>query len=71
MATFNETRILNQVTTLPAQGAVNVQWANIVTKDDVEISKTYERKAYSADQKAEFLAEVEGAEAYVVAMGWE
>ena len=71
MATFTETRVLNQVTILPQQNAVNVQWANIVTKDEVEISKTYERKAYSQDQSAEFAAEVEGAASYMAAMDWQ
>lgn len=70
MATFTESRIVSQVTILPAQNAVNVQWSNIIEKDGVEISKTFERKAYAADQKAEFLAEVDGAAAYVAAMGW-
>ena len=67
---FTEQRILNQVTTLPAQSAVNVQWANQVLRDGEVISETFERKAYTADQAAEFLAEVEGAEAYITALGW-
>jgi hypothetical protein len=67
---LTEQKVLNQVTILAQQSAVNVQWANQIHRDGVLISEQYERKAYSADQKAEFLAEVEGAEAYVVAMGW-
>ena len=67
---FTEFRILSQVNHLPEASAVNVQWTNQVLKDDVVISSTYERKAYTKDQKAEFLAEVEGAAAYVTAFGW-
>lgn len=70
MATFTEQRIIKQVTVLAEQSAVNVQWANRVLKDEEVISEQFERKAYTAEQKAEFLAEVEGAEAYVTALGW-
>ena len=67
---LTEQRILKQVSILPAQNAMNVQWANQICRDDEVIAETYERKAYTADQKVEFLAEVEGAEAYVDALGW-
>ena len=67
---LTEQRILKQVSILPAQSAANVQWANQIIRDGDVISERYERKAYTADQKAEFLAEVEGAAAYMTAMGW-
>jgi hypothetical protein len=67
---FTEVRILSQVTHLPAADAVNVQWTNQVLKDDIVLSSTYERKAYTKDQKAEFLAEVDNAQAYITAFGW-
>lgn len=67
---LTEQRILSQVTTLPAQSAANVQWANQILRDDVVISETYERKAYTVEQKADFLSEVEGAENYITALGW-
>ena len=67
---LTEQRILSQVTTLPAQSAVNVQWSNQILRDDEVISQTYERKAYTADQKDAFLAEVEGAESYIAVLGW-
>lgn len=67
---LSEQRILKQVTTLPAQSAVNVQWSNQVLRDGEVISETFERKAYTADQAAEFLVEVEGAESYITALGW-
>lgn len=67
---LTEQRILKQVTTLPNQSAVNVQWANQILRDGELVTETYERKAYTADQKAEFLTEVEGAENYIAALGW-
>ena len=67
---LTEQRILKQVTTLPNQSAVNVQWANQILRDGELVTETYERKAYTADQKAEFLVEVEGAENYIAALGW-
>lgn len=67
---LSEQRTLSQVTTLPAQSAVNVQWSNQILRDDAVVSETFERKAYTAEQKAEFLAEVEGAENYITALGW-
>lgn len=70
MATFTEQRVLKQVAVLPAQSAVNVQWSNQVLKDGVLLTETYERKAYTADQKVEFEAEVEGAANYITALGW-
>ena len=65
-----EQRILNQVTTLPNQSAIQVQWVNQILRDEEVISQTYERKAYMQEQKNEFLAEVEGAEGYFAIMGW-
>ena len=65
-----EQKILKQVTTLVQQNAIQVQWANQILRDDELVTETYERKAYTADQKDDFLAEVEGAEAYVDLMGW-
>lgn len=68
---LTEQRILKQVTMLPQSNAVNVQWANQIIRDGSEvISETYERKAYGQDQKADFIAEVTGGQAYADAMGW-
>lgn len=67
---LTETRILKQVAILPAQNAVNVQWSNQVLKDGEVIAETYERKAYTAEQAAEFAAEVEGSASYMAALGW-
>lgn len=67
---LTEQTVLKQVTVLPAQSAINVQWANQVLRDDEVISETYHRKAYTQEQRAEFEAEVAGAAAYVTAVGW-
>lgn len=67
---LTEQRILKQVTILAQQSAANVQWANQILRDGELVTETYERKAYTADQKAEFLAEVEGAADYITALGW-
>lgn len=67
---FTEQRILKQVAILPAQNAANVQWANQVLKDGELLTETYERKAYTAEQAAEFATEVEGATSYMTALGW-
>jgi len=67
---LTEQSILKQVSILPAQNAVNVQWANQILRDGEVISETYERKAYTAEQKDEFSAEVEGAANYISALGW-
>lgn len=70
MSTFTEQRILKQVAILPTQNAVNVQWSNQVLKDGELLTETYERKAYTATQDAEFAIEVEGADSYLSALGW-
>ena len=67
---YTEARVLKQVAVLPAQNAVNVQWSNVILKDGIVISETYERCAYSASDKNKFLVEVEGAAAYVAILGW-
>lgn len=67
---LTEQRVLKQVSVLPASKTIDVQWSNQVFKDGVLISEQYHRKAYSEKQRDEFLAEVEGAEAYITAVGW-
>ena len=67
---LTEQTILKQITVLPAQSAIQVQWANQVLRDDEVISETYHRKAYTKEQQAEFEAEVTNAGAYVAAVGW-
>ncbi len=68
---LTEQKVLKQVTVLAQQSAANVQWANQILRDGEVITETYERKAYTQDQKADFLAEVEGAAGYIPILGWE
>ncbi len=67
---LTEQRILKQVSILPSQSAVNVQWADQILRDGEVISENFHRKAYTIDQKEEFLLEVEGAPNYIAALGW-
>ncbi len=67
---LTEQRILKAVTVKPTQGAIEVQWADCIYRDGDVISEQYHRKAYMAEQQAEFVAEVEGAASYVAAAGW-
>jgi hypothetical protein len=67
---LTEEKILAAVEILPSTNAINVRWDNVVKRDDEVISRIPHRKAYGAEQKDEFLAEVEGAQKFVDAIGW-
>ena len=67
---LTEQTVLKQVTVLAQQSAVNVQWSNQILRDGEIISEQFKRKAYTVDQKDEFLSEVDGAENYIAALGW-
>jgi len=67
---LTENTIIKQVSVLPAQNAINVQWSRQILKDGEVISEQYHRKAYGAEQRAEFEAEVEGAAGYVGLITW-
>lgn len=67
---LTEQRILKQVAVLPEQNAVNVQWVDQILRDGEVISEVPHRKAYTQDQSAAFAAEVDGAAAYMEALGW-
>jgi hypothetical protein len=67
---LTETTILAHVgLNLPAN-TIEVRWDNIIQRDGETISRVPHRKAYSQDQAADFATEVEGAVAYMQAMGW-
>lgn len=67
---LTEQRVLKSIETLPAANAINVLWVDQVLRDGDVISETNHRRAYTQTQKDEFLAEVEGAAGYVLALGW-
>ncbi len=67
---LTESKILAEVSLLPAQNAINVRWDNIIKRDDEVISRQPHRKAYTVEQKDEFLAEVEDGQQYATAIGW-
>jgi hypothetical protein len=67
---FEETKTVVELTQLPAENTMQVKWRIQVTKDGEVISSKDHYKLYTADQKADFLTEVEGAEAYIAVLGW-
>ena len=67
---LTEQRIVNQISILPNQNAINVQWADQIVKDGEVISETFHRKTYGPGQQAEFTTEVIGASDYVGLINW-
>ena len=67
---LEERKILASVDIQPTSNTVNVRWDNQILRDGVVVSTTPHRTAYSVDQKDAFLAEVEGADKYIAALGW-
>lgn len=67
---FVENSVVSEITSLPLENAIQVKWVNTIEKDGEVISTKHHYRLFSAEQKAEFLAEVEGAQAYVTAAGW-
>ena len=67
---LTEQRIIKSIQILPGQSSAQVQWADQILRDGELVTETYHRKAYTADQKGEFLAEVEGANNYLQVLGW-
>lgn len=67
---LSERRILKSVQILSESKSAQVQWADQVLRDDVVIHEQYHRCAYSEADKEKFLAEVDGAKAYIKILGW-
>jgi hypothetical protein len=67
---LTEARILKSVEVQVTTKTANVLWADQILRDDVVISETNHRKAYTENQKDEFMTEVEGAESYLTALDW-
>ena len=67
---LTESKVLAAINLNLTAGTIEVRWDNLIERDGEIISRVPHRKAYSASQKAEFEAEVEGAASYVQAMGW-
>jgi hypothetical protein len=68
---LTEQRIIKSIQILPEQSAANVQWADQILRDGELVTETYHRKAYTEDQKDEFLVEVDGASNYIPVLGWQ
>lgn len=67
---LSEKRVLRQVSILPNEDAINVQWANQILRGEDVVSESYERKAYTREQMDQFIKEVDNAAAYCAALGW-
>jgi hypothetical protein len=67
---LREEKVLVEVAFNIIANSINVKWENRIIKEDEIISAIPHRKAYSVIQIDEFLHEVENAEKYVSAIGW-
>lgn len=67
---YTETTTIAEITVLPDESTAQVRWRNTIEKDGEIISAKDHYKLFTADQKSDFLAEVEGAENYLSALGW-
>lgn len=68
---LSEQRVVNQISVLSNQNAINVQWADQIVKDGEVLTQTFHRKTYGPGQELEFTAEVSGAGDYVGLIDWE
>jgi hypothetical protein len=67
---FEEIKTLAEMTHLPLESAMQVKWRIEVRKDGETLVSHEHYKLYAESQYHEFLAEVEGAQAYLAVLGW-
>lgn len=67
---LTETRTITEITSLPLENNIQVKWRYAIEKDGEVISTKDHYKLFTADQKADFLNEVENGQQFVTAMGW-
>ena len=67
---LTEQRTLAEVTLVIASNTIHVRWDDNILRDGEVILRVPHRKAYSKEQKQEFLDEVENAGVYVPIVGW-
>jgi hypothetical protein len=67
---LEEIKTLAEMTHLPLESAMQIKWRIEVRKDGEILVSREHYKLYTADQYHEFLAEVEGADAYIAVLGW-
>jgi hypothetical protein len=67
---LTESKVLKSVTVLPAVNAVEVLWVNQIKRGDEVVAEENFRTTYAPQQKEAFVAEVDGAQHYVTALGW-
>lgn len=67
---LSKEKVLESVELNIPGNTVSVKWSNNIVEDGVVLSSVPHRCCYAVEQKSQFLAEVEGAEAYVAILGW-
>jgi hypothetical protein len=67
---LTEQRILKSVEVMVQASTINVLWVDQVLRDGELVVETNHRKAYTIEQKDDFLNEVDGAEIYLLVAGW-
>lgn len=70
MVNLEEKKVLAAVTYSAESNSFEVRWLNKILRDGEVISSIPHRASYSIEQRAEFLAEVQGAEDYLIVAGW-
>lgn len=68
---LEEVKVLTSVEVLPHAPAINVRWDKQVLRDGEVIVSEPHRCAYGRYDRAQFLADVQGGEAYADAAGLE
>lgn len=68
---LTEQMILKSVTINLSTSSAEVEWRNEILRDGEVISSVPYRRAYMESEKAEFLTDVDGAENYITALGWQ
>ena len=67
---FEEIKTLLEASHLPAENAMQIKWRIEVRKDGEVLVARDHYRVFTDNQYHEFLAEVEGAEAYLPILGW-
>lgn len=67
---LTETNSIAEITVLPLENNVQVKWRNKIEQDGRVLVERDHYKLFGPDKYHDFLAEVEGAEAYIAVLGW-
>lgn len=67
---LSKEKVLESVELNIPGNTASVKWSNNIVEDGVVLTSVPHRCCYAAEHKDQFLADVEGAEAYVAILGW-